>query len=215
MATRDISAPYLKIRDLTKNFGTFTALKDVSLDVAESEFVCFLGPSGCGKTTLLRAIAGLDIQTTGTIEQNGKDISALPPAERDFGIVFQSYAGRIRLARERAQIDPAELRARLKDQRIELSKTGLHRLETTEPRNPNLKLIEAIAQITRVSPGWLLFGRGPSVPESEVGSAIRSRVIDTIELMSGALDLTTQQQKTLANWLRSVRETRPEKVRDL
>ncbi len=92
MPTEAKGAPYLRIRNLSKKFGDFTALKDVSLDVYESEFVCFLGPSGCGKTTLLRAIAGLDIQTTGTIEQAGRDISALPPTERDFGIVFQSYA---------------------------------------------------------------------------------------------------------------------------
>jgi iron(III) transport system ATP-binding protein len=92
MATEATKAPYLKVRNLTKDFGDFTALKDISLDVFESEFVCFLGPSGCGKTTLLRAIAGLDIQTAGTIEQAGRDISALPPSERDFGIVFQSYA---------------------------------------------------------------------------------------------------------------------------
>jgi iron(III) transport system ATP-binding protein len=84
--------PYLRIVDLTKAFGEFTALQDISLQIQEGEFVCFLGPSGCGKTTLLRAIAGLDIQTSGTVEQNGQDISALPPYERDFGIVFQSYA---------------------------------------------------------------------------------------------------------------------------
>jgi iron(III) transport system ATP-binding protein len=83
---------YLQVRNLYKNFGDFTALKDISLDVYESEFVCFLGPSGCGKTTLLRAIAGLDIQSAGTIEQAGRNISSLPPTERDFGIVFQSYA---------------------------------------------------------------------------------------------------------------------------
>jgi len=83
---------YLRIRDLSKNFGDFTALRDISLDVEEGEFVCFLGPSGCGKTTLLRAVAGLDLQTRGTIEQAGNDISALPIAARDFGIVFQSYA---------------------------------------------------------------------------------------------------------------------------
>ena len=83
---------YLKIRRLTKKFGDFTALQDITLDVIESEFVCFLGPSGCGKTTLLRAIAGLDIQTSGSTEQEGRDISNLPPSERDFGIVFQSYA---------------------------------------------------------------------------------------------------------------------------
>ena len=83
---------YLEVRNLSKRFGDFSALGDVSLDVVEGEFVCFLGPSGCGKTTLLRAIAGLDPQTSGTIHQKGRDVSALPPAQRDFGIVFQSYA---------------------------------------------------------------------------------------------------------------------------
>ena len=90
--TNTTSSPYLKAEKLVKNFGDFTALNDISLEIFESEFVCFLGPSGCGKTTLLRAIAGLDIQSAGTIKQAGKDISALPPSERDFGIVFQSYA---------------------------------------------------------------------------------------------------------------------------
>jgi iron(III) transport system ATP-binding protein len=83
---------YLEVRNLSKRFGDVIALGDISLDVAESEFVCFLGPSGCGKTTLLRAIAGLDPQTAGTIRQKGRDVSRLPPAQRDFGIVFQSYA---------------------------------------------------------------------------------------------------------------------------
>ena len=84
--------PFLHIDRLSKHFGDFVALDEVSLDVYEGEFVCFLGPSGCGKTTFLRAIAGLDIQTRGTVIQAGKNISALPPSERDFGIVFQSYA---------------------------------------------------------------------------------------------------------------------------
>lgn len=87
-----MSGAYLKIENLYKAFGDFFALKDISLEINESEFVCFLGPSGCGKTTLLRAIAGLDIQTSGKVSQGGQDISALPPSERDFGIVFQSYA---------------------------------------------------------------------------------------------------------------------------
>jgi iron(III) transport system ATP-binding protein len=86
------TAPYLQIEHLRKQFGAFAALKDVSLAVNAGEFVCFLGPSGCGKTTLLRAIAGLDVQTSGRIFQAGKDISSLPASQRDFGIVFQSYA---------------------------------------------------------------------------------------------------------------------------
>ena len=79
--------PYLVIRNVTKRFGSFLALDDVSLDVYRGEFVSFLGPSGCGKTTLLRAISGLDIQNTGAIEQDGRDISRLPVGARDFGIV--------------------------------------------------------------------------------------------------------------------------------
>jgi len=87
-----MTAPYLRIERLVKQFGAFTALKDVSLEIFPGEFVCFLGPSGCGKTTLLRAIAGLDIQTSGRIFQAGKEVSTLPASRRDFGIVFQSYA---------------------------------------------------------------------------------------------------------------------------
>lgn len=120
---------------------------------------------------------------------------------------------RIRFAREQAQIDPAELRRKLKAKGIELSKTNLHRLEHSEPKNPNLKLIEAIAEITRVSPGWLLFGKGPAVPPDEVGAAIRGRVVDTIELMAGALDLTARQEQTFRNWLTSVRATKPKTIR--
>jgi iron(III) transport system ATP-binding protein len=84
--------PYLEIRNLWKAFGEFVALREIDLDIVQGEFVCFLGPSGCGKTTLLRAIAGLDPQSRGTIRQGGRDISTLPASRRDYGIVFQSYA---------------------------------------------------------------------------------------------------------------------------
>jgi iron(III) transport system ATP-binding protein len=77
-ATVPEGAPYLEIRNLWKAFGDFVALRDVNLDIRTGEFVCFLGPSGCGKTTLLRAIAGLDPQSRGTIRQGGTDISTLP-----------------------------------------------------------------------------------------------------------------------------------------
>jgi iron(III) transport system ATP-binding protein len=83
---------FLEIDKLSKRFGATAALDAVSLMVAEGEFICFLGPSGCGKTTLLRCIAGLERHDAGTLRQRGADISAQPPAARDFGIVFQSYA---------------------------------------------------------------------------------------------------------------------------
>ncbi len=87
-----VGAPYLLVDHVSKRFGAFTALRDVSLSVVAAELICFLGPSGCGKTTLLRAIAGLDPASEGRITQGGRDITGLPPSARDFGIVFQSYA---------------------------------------------------------------------------------------------------------------------------
>ena len=83
---------YLALRGIHKRFGAFTALQSIDLSIRRGEFVCFLGPSGCGKTTLLRIVAGLEMQTAGQIVQAGRDISVLPPAERDYGIMFQSYA---------------------------------------------------------------------------------------------------------------------------
>jgi iron(III) transport system ATP-binding protein len=86
------AAPAVEILGISKRFGDVLALDDVSLSVADGEFVCFLGPSGCGTTTLLRIVAGLERQNLGAIRIKGRDVSALPPAARDYGIVFQSYA---------------------------------------------------------------------------------------------------------------------------
>lgn len=83
---------YLEVRNLSKYFGSFCALDDVSLKIGRGEFVVILGPSGCGKTTLLRIIAGLEEQNCGQVLLAGEDISALPTAKRNCGIVFQSYA---------------------------------------------------------------------------------------------------------------------------
>jgi iron(III) transport system ATP-binding protein len=92
MPSHAAAAEALRLEGIHKAFGSFVALKSVDLAIAHGELVCFVGPSGCGKTTLLRIIAGLETQTRGRVIQNGRDVSSAPPAARDYGIVFQSYA---------------------------------------------------------------------------------------------------------------------------
>ncbi len=82
----------IKIENVTKRFGSYTAVDNVSLTVEDQEFVVLLGPSGCGKTTLLRAIAGLGMADEGVICIGGRDVTYLPPRDRQLSMVFQSYA---------------------------------------------------------------------------------------------------------------------------
>ncbi|HSM55370.1 MAG TPA: ABC transporter ATP-binding protein [Candidatus Sulfomarinibacteraceae bacterium] len=82
----------IKIENVTKRFGNFVAVDDATLTVADKEFVVLLGPSGCGKTTLLRTIAGLGMPDEGRITIGGRDMTYLPPRERNISMVFQSYA---------------------------------------------------------------------------------------------------------------------------
>jgi sulfate transport system ATP-binding protein len=82
----------IEIRNVRKNFGSFSALNDISLDVPSGELVALLGPSGCGKTTLLRIIAGLEAPDQGQIRFNGEDATQRHVRERQVGFVFQHYA---------------------------------------------------------------------------------------------------------------------------
>jgi multiple sugar transport system ATP-binding protein len=82
----------ITVTDLERSYGAYRALKGVSLDVKDQEFVVLLGPSGCGKTTLLRAIAGLDHTDGGAIRLGDRDVTGLAARERGIAMVFQNYA---------------------------------------------------------------------------------------------------------------------------
>ena len=82
----------IQIRNITKNFGNFHALKGINFDIEPGELVALLGPSGCGKTTLLRIIAGLDLPNSGQILFHGEDATSRHVREREVGFVFQHYA---------------------------------------------------------------------------------------------------------------------------
>ena len=187
-------AAYLRVANLTKNFGTFTALKDVSLDVALGEFVCFLGPSGCGKTTLLRIIAGLETQTAGRIEQAGRDISSLPPSQRDFGIVFQSYAlfpnltveQNIAYGLQSVERDKAKIRARTAEL---LALVGLPEQGPKYPAqlSGGQQQRIALARALAISPGLLLLDE----PLSALDAKVRGYLRHEIKRLQRRLGVTT------------------------
>jgi putrescine transport system ATP-binding protein len=86
------AGPLLRIEALSKRFGSFAAVDELSLDIFPSEFFALLGPSGCGKTTLLRLIAGFERPSAGRILLDGVDIAPVPPHRRPVNMMFQNYA---------------------------------------------------------------------------------------------------------------------------
>ncbi len=84
--------PFIRFENVTKRFGDFTAVDNLTLDIYEREFFALLGPSGCGKTTLMRMLAGFEQPTEGRILLDGKDLSGIPPYKRPVNMMFQSYA---------------------------------------------------------------------------------------------------------------------------
>ncbi len=185
---------YLKIDRLTKKFGNFTALDDVSLEVYEGEFICFLGPSGCGKTTFLRAIAGLDIQTSGLVYQDGVDISALPPSERDFGIVFQSYAlfpnltswKNVAFGLENQKLDKSRIAARVTEllELVGLPEQGnKYPAQLSGGQQQRIALARALA----TSPGLLLLDE----PLSALDAKVRGHLRHEMKLLQRRLGVTT------------------------
>lgn len=84
--------PLIQFKNVTKRFGTFTAIDDLTVDIYEREFFALLGPSGCGKTTMMRMLAGFETLTDGTILLAGQNIAGVPPNLRSVNMMFQSYA---------------------------------------------------------------------------------------------------------------------------
>lgn len=192
--TTIVREPYLQIDSLWKHYGEFAALQNINLDVAEGEFVSFLGPSGCGKTTLLRAIAGLDPQSQGRIVQNGKDISNLPASQRDYGIVFQSYAlfpnlsitKNIAFGLEAIRTPRKQIDARVQEL---LAIVGLeeHAHKYPSQLSGGQQQRVALARAMATSPGLLLLDE----PLSALDAKVRTRLRHEIKELQRKLGVTT------------------------
>ena len=130
----------LEIRNVTRRFGEFTAVNDVSLSIEAGEFFTLLGPSGCGKTTLLRMIAGFDVPDAGRIVVDGKDMTGIPPEVRNIHTVFQSYAlfphmtveQNIAFPLKMANVNASQIGRRVEEALEDVRLTGMGRRYPTE-----------------------------------------------------------------------------------
>jgi len=115
--------PYVRVEKVTKKFGDFTAVDDVSLSIYRGEFFSLLGGSGSGKTTLLRMLAGFETPTEGKIFIDGVDMSGVPPYERPVNMMFQSYAlfphmtveGNVAFGLQQDRVPKAEIKDRVRE----------------------------------------------------------------------------------------------------
>ncbi|MAY86121.1 ABC transporter ATP-binding protein [Arenibacterium halophilum] len=131
--------PLIRFRNVTKKFGEFVAIDNLTLDIYEREFFALLGPSGCGKTTMMRMLAGFETPTSGQIELNGQNIAPVPPNKRAVNMMFQSYAlfphltvwDNIAFGLKREGMEAGKLKARVEEM------LRLTRLERFAKRKPH------------------------------------------------------------------------------
>jgi spermidine/putrescine transport system ATP-binding protein len=186
-------APYLRFENITRRFGSFTAVNDMTLDIERGEVFSLLGPSGSGKTTLLRMVAGFDKPDHGRILLDGKDITRLPANQRPLNTVFQSYALFPHLSvRENIAFGPkiakwttAEI-ARSVDQMLELVDLNAHADKKPSELSGGMKQRVAIARALVNKPKVLLLDE----PLAALDLKLRQRLLVELDAIHDEVGIT-------------------------
>ena len=177
----DAPGDWLELRGIGKRYGRQPVLEDIDLSIGEEEFVCLLGPSGCGKTTLLRILCGIEPEHQGRVWLKGQDISDWAPAQRRFGVVFQSYAlfpnlsaldnvmyGLKGMGRERAR--------KLAEDMLELVGLVAHRAKYPAQLSGGQQQRVALARALAPSPRLLLLDEPLSALDAQVRGFLRQEI---------------------------------------
>lgn len=194
--------PLIRFRNVTKRFGEFTAIDDLTLDIFAQEFFALLGPSGCGKTTMMRMLAGFEHPTSGTIELAGNDIAKVPPNKRAVNMMFQSYAlfphlsvwDNIAFGLRRESSDKAAIAARVEEM------LKLTRLEKFARRKPHQisggqRQRVALARSLAKAPKLLLLDEPLGALDAKLREATQFELMDIQEKTGTTFVIVTHDQE--------------------
>ncbi|MEP1353993.1 MAG: ABC transporter ATP-binding protein [Tateyamaria sp.] len=194
--------PLIRFRNVTKRFGDFTAIDDLTLDIFEQEFFALLGPSGCGKTTMMRMLAGFENPTSGAIELAGQDIAGIPPNKRAVNMMFQSYAlfphlsiwDNIAFGLRRESSDKAAIASRVEEM------LKLTRLEKFARRKPHQisggqRQRVALARSLAKAPKLLLLDEPLGALDAKLREATQFELMDIQEKTGTTFVIVTHDQE--------------------
>ncbi len=194
--------PLIRFQNVTKRFGDFTAIDDLSLDIFEQEFFALLGPSGCGKTTMMRLLAGFDNPTTGRIELAGQDIVPVPPNKRAVNMMFQSYAlfphltvwDNIAFGLRRTPMPKPEIQARVEEM---LKLTRLERFAQRKPHqiSGGQRQRVALARSLAKAPKLLLLDEPLGALDKKLRQETQFELMDIQETTGTTFVIVTHDQE--------------------
>jgi putative spermidine/putrescine transport system ATP-binding protein len=214
----------VSLRNLTRAFGATKALDGMSLDIAPGELIALLGPSGCGKTTALRIVAGFEFVDSGEVLVNGKDVSEVPAARRDMGMVFQSYSlfpnmsaldnvGFGLRMRKTAAAQRRSKAAELLDMVGLSAQAGQYPHQLSGGQQQRVALARALA----IEPHVLLLDEPLSALDAKVRLQLRGQIRTLQQRLGTTTIFVTHDQEealSMADWVGVMRDGRLEQVAD-
>ncbi len=196
----------VELTDLTRVYGTVSALDGLTLHIEPGEMVALLGPSGCGKTTALRILAGLDEPTTGTVSVGGRDLTGVPANKRDMGMVFQAYS----LFPHMTVLDNVAFGLKLRGQdkssrhkksgeMLDLVGLSAHRNKYATQLSGGQQQRVALARALAIEPSVLLLDEPLSALDAKVRVQLREEIRRVqMEVGTTTLFVTHDQEEALA-----------------
>jgi len=194
--------PLIRFRNVTKRFGDFVAIDDLTLDIFEQEFFALLGPSGCGKTTMMRMLAGFETTSEGVIELAGQDIGPVPPNKRAVNMMFQSYAlfphlsvwENIAFGLRRTSMPKPEIQARVEEM---LKLTRLERFGRRKPHqiSGGQRQRVALARSLAKAPKLLLLDEPVGALDKKLRQETQFELMDIQEKTGTSFVIVTHDQE--------------------